>query len=172
MSTAAIADPRGLPVPGAAAAGAVLARVAVLGALLFAAGCSGTKAPAQVTGNIVASAQVNPSVSRRPSPLLVRVYELKSVAAFNAADFMALYQGDQAALGADLLAREEIMLQPGESRPLQRTLAPETRFIGVVAAYRNLERAVWRASVAVKPAAKQTLTIRADELAVRAELAK
>ena len=87
---------------------------ALAAALLACAG--GPPKPAQVTGTVEASAQVNPSTSKRPSPLLVRVYELKSVAAFNSADFMSLYQRDQAELAADLLGREEFMLAPGECR--------------------------------------------------------
>jgi len=119
-----------------------------------------------LAGNIQAAADLNPSVSQRPSPLRVRVYELKSATAFNQADFMSLYQGDQAALGADLVSREELMLQPGETRPLNKTLAPETRFVGIVAVYRDLERATWRTTVAIKPGTQHKLDIRAERLAV------
>jgi type VI secretion system protein VasD len=45
-------------------------------------------------------------------------------------------------------------------------LSPETRFIAVFAAYRDVERATWRASVAVQPGRKQTLVLRADSLAL------
>jgi type VI secretion system protein VasD len=119
-----------------------------------------------LAGNVQASADLNPSVSQRPSPLRVRVYELKSATAFNQADFMALYQGDQAALGADLVSREELMLQPGETRALNKNLAADTRFLGVVAVYRDLERATWRTTVAIKPGAKNSFDIRAERLAV------
>ena len=79
--------------------------------------------PTLVKGTLKASAGLNPSVTGRASPLQVRVYELKAPAAFNSADFMSLYQGDQAALGADMLSREEMTLQPNESRPFNG-LAP------------------------------------------------
>jgi type VI secretion system protein VasD len=157
--------------------------VAVVCAGLAAAALSGCKStppppppppmPTPVTGSIQGASELNPSVTQRPSPLLLRVYELKSPTAFNQADFMALYQADQATLGADLVAREEFMLAPGEIRPYRKTLAPETRFIGVVAAYRNLEQATWRTIVPViRPgqAQAQKLVIRADSLAVSASL--
>jgi type VI secretion system protein VasD len=147
-------------------AGAFAAGTAV--ALALTAGCASGPKPTQVTGSIAASPRVNPSVSKRPSPLLVRVYELKAATAFNAADFVSLYQRDQAELGADLLAREEMTLAPGETKPLSRTLAPETRFVGVFAAYRDLEHARWRAVVPIAPGQKQQITIQADELAVTA----
>ena len=123
-----------------------------------------------LNGSVQAAAGVNPSVSKRPSPLLVRVYELKGATAFNNADFVALFQRDQAELGADMVSREEIMLNPGETRPITKTLATETRFIGVFAAYRDLERARWRAIVAIEVGKKNNLLVRADELAISAAL--
>lgn len=134
----------------------------------LAAGCASQPAPTMLAGSVVASAGLNPSVSGRPSPLLLRLYELKSDTAFKQADFMSLYQSDQAALGAEMVAREEIMLQPGQTHPLARALDAQTRHLGVVAAYRDLERAVWRATVAVQPGRANRLTIRAEPLAVSA----
>ena len=49
----------------AAAAGIALALLA----------CAGAPKPAQVAGTIQASAQVNPSTSKRPSPVLVRALQ-------------------------------------------------------------------------------------------------
>ncbi len=126
--------------------------------------------PTSVSGNLVAAATLNPSVTQRPSPLRLRVYELKSDTAFKQADFMALYQADQATLGAELVARDELTVQPGESRVYARTLAAETRFLGVLAAYRDLEHAVWRSVVAVVPARAQQFHIHADTLAVTARV--
>jgi len=144
-----------------------LMRAASCGFVLIAlAGCSSAPKVTSVSGNVVAATDLNPSVSQRPSPLLLRIYELRSAAAFNQADFMALYQGDAAALGAELVAREELTVQPGESRPLNKPLNADTRFVGVFAAYRNLEKARWRAVLPVQPGQAQKLTIRADALAV------
>jgi len=134
--------------------------------------CGGAPKPAQISGTIQASAQVNPSASKRASPLLVRVYELRSVAAFNSADFMSLYQGDQAALAADLVGKEEFVLAPGESRPYAKTLSPDTRFLGVVAAFRDLEHSKWRSVVAIQPGQKQQVVIRASELSVEASVSR
>ena len=140
-------------------------------AALAVSGC-GTSAPkiASVSGSLQSSADLNPSVSQRPSPLILRVYELKSDTAFNRADFMSLYQSEQTALGADVVSREEITLQPGETRPYNKQLGAETRFIGVFAAYRNLEQARWRALAAVAAGKPQKLLIRAEALAVSVQL--
>jgi type VI secretion system protein VasD len=146
--------------------------MAALGVALLLSACAGPPKPASVTGTIQASAQINPSASKRPSPLLIRVYELKSEAAFNASDFMSLYQRDQAALAADLLAKEEYVLDPGETKTFAKTLSPETRFLGVVAAYRDIEHAKWRSVVAIQPSQPQKVTVKAGELGVEAAITK
>jgi type VI secretion system protein VasD len=142
--------------------------VAAVGVALALAACAGPPKPAQVAGTIQASELVNPSSSKRPSPLLLRVYELKTAAAFNSADFMSLYQRDKVELGADLLGKDEFVLAPGESKTFAKTLALETRFLGIVAAYRDVEHARWRSIVAVQPGQMHKLVIRANELAVEA----
>ena len=147
------------------AAAALAAAVAVLG-------CASAPKPTKVSGSIEATAQINPSVSKRPSPLLLRVYELKSATAFNAADFMSLYQRDQAELAAELVSKEEFTLAPGETRPWAKTLSPDTRFIGVMAAFRDLERSRWRSIVPVTPGKKQQIVIRADALSVTATVSR
>ncbi len=148
--------------------------MAVVSATAALGGCSmfgGAKlAPTTVEGTVVAASDLNPSISRRPSPLTLRLYELKSETAFNRADFMSLYQADQASLAADTLAREEIVVQPGETRPYRKTLHADTRFIAVFGAYRDLERARWRTVVAVQPGKAQRITIRADALGVSAQV--
>jgi type VI secretion system protein VasD len=146
--------------------------MAIIATALSLVSCAGSPKPTRVTGSIGASPAVNPSVSNRPSPLLVRLYELKGPNAFNSADFVSLYQRDQAELGPDLVGREELMLSPGESRPLVRTLAPETRFVGVFAAYRDLEHARWRVVVPVEPGKKQQIVIQAEELSVKATVTR
>lgn len=144
------------------------ARVAVLAVALVAGCASGPPKPTVVGGTVQAAANVNPSVSKRPSPLLVRIYELKSGTAFGSADFVSLYQGDQAVLGSEMVSRDEFVLNPGDSRKFQKLAAPETHFIGVFAAYRDLDRAKWRSLVAVQPNQTQAILIRADELAITA----
>lgn len=140
-------------------AGLVLSGCAMLGS-----------SPAKVSGSVQAVSGLNPSVNQRPSPLRIVVYELTSAAAFGKADFMALYQQDQATLGQEFVAREELTLQPGETRAYARTLAPQTRVLGVLAVYRDLERATWRTTVSVQPGKKQQLRIVADRLAISATL--
>jgi type VI secretion system protein VasD len=136
----------------------------------LATGCASAPKPARLDGIVVASPGLNPSVSRRPSPLLVRIYELRSATTFNQVDFMSLYEGDQATLGADMVQRDEIVLQPGETRPYVRQLDPQTRFVGVFAAYRDLEHAIWRVVVPIKPGKANKVTLNAEGLKISAQV--
>jgi type VI secretion system protein VasD len=121
-------------------------------------GCGG-KTPPLLRGSIKTATGVNPDVRGRPSPIVVRVYELKSVTAFNSADFFSIYDKEQEALGADLLGREEYQLRPDETRPYQRQLQPETKFIGVIAAFRDLENSRWRQTAPVPDKREPAITI-------------
>ena len=137
--------------------------------LLALAGCASPPPPPKPTlvkATLQASASVNPDARKRASPLVVRIYELKSSAAFDAADFVSLYDRDQATLAAEMVGREEFTLRPGESQPWEKTIGPEVRFIGVMAAYRDIERARWKTLIAVKPNMKNVITIKADDITI------
>lgn len=116
--------------------------------------------------NIAASAGINPNANNRPSPVVVRLYELKASAQFEAADFLSLYDKDQATLGADIVTRDEFVLAPGEKKAIAKPLALDTKFIGVVAAFRDLERARWRAVAAVLPNKTNVIAINLDGISV------
>ena len=94
------------------------------------------------------------------------LYELKSATAFNNAAFFALYDGDLAELGADMQNREEIELQPGQAVEIARELKPETRFIGIMAAYRDIDNATWRAVQPIEENETAELTIAVQRLNV------
>lgn len=125
--------------------------------LLGASGLVGCSSPppkpvtTPVSLNLVGGADVNPDARGRASPLAVRVYALKTSAPFDAADFFALFEKDQATLGGELVHREEALLRPGDSRPLKFILPADAKALAFLAAYRDLERASWREVRAVQP---------------------
>jgi type VI secretion system protein VasD len=142
---------------------AFLPRVTILrglGALsicLALAGC-GTS-PTLIKAQLAAGPDVNPDSKGRASPIVVRVYDLKTVAAFDSADFFSLWDKDQATLGGDMTSRDEFLMKPGEQRSFERSPANGVGFLGVVAAFRDIERARWRTSFAVPPNKTSELTI-------------
>jgi type VI secretion system protein VasD len=135
----------------------------LLAAGLFMAGCAKPQLPpppitTPVAMTLVADADANPDARGRASPLTVRVYALKTASAFESADFFSLFEKDQATLGAEMAQREEVLLRPGDSRKLEMTLAADIKAIGVMAAYRDLDRARWREVRAIEPGKALVLT--------------
>jgi type VI secretion system protein VasD len=109
--------------------------------------------PVTLQVTLVASEDVNPDNRGRASPLSVRIMELRSRSAFDASDFFSLYEREQATLGTELLAKEQYILRPGDTQGYTRKAQTETRFLGVVAAYRDLEGSAWRVAVGIAPPA-------------------
>ena len=85
----------------------------------------------KIDSKILASFEINPDANGRPSPLVVRVYELKANNSFNDADFFKLYDEEEATLGGDLLTRSEFELSPGEGRELVQKAHEQTRYFGI-----------------------------------------
>jgi len=138
------------------------------------AGCSlFGKSPTTAEGTISASQNLNVGALRHSSPVVVRLYDLKEPAGFEAADFLALFQREQETLAADLLGRTEYLVQPGQTvRIEQRTLSPDAHAIGVVAAFQNVERATWRALVPLRLNARNKIEVRLDGMTVTATAQK
>jgi type VI secretion system protein VasD len=122
--------------------------------------------PTRIVVDITAGADINPDIAGRPSPVTLRIYELKSLSVFNTADFYSLYGQDTATLGDELLAREVLELRPGEQRQFERDVKVESHFLGVIAAYRDQENARWRTSVEIPAHQTTKLVISVDKLDV------
>lgn len=130
-------------------------------AFLTACGTAPTRkeaASTQLHVHVNASEQTNPDADDRASPIMVRVYELKSPTAFEDTDFFTLQNDGRAAIGDDAVAMDEFILRPGESRDIQRKINPDTTAIGVLAGYRVLGKSVWRTVYRVPAADMQVET--------------
>jgi type VI secretion system protein VasD len=113
---------------------------------------SATREQVRLDLTVAASGEVNPDDKGRAAPILVRIYELRSAAVFEAADYFSLEAGDKTVLGSDLLSRDEFILRPGETKTIRRKSHPEIGAIAVLAGYRDLGTSDWRAVHAVEPA--------------------
>lgn len=127
----------------------------------------------KVKAAVAAVEDLNPDYKGRPSPVNIIVFQLVAADTFSNADFFSLFEPEAAILGGDMIARTPIMLQPGESREWVAEFSKETRFVGVIAAYRDIENAQWRSTVALpkkgfisKFFKKSKLIITVDSLAV------
>jgi type VI secretion system protein VasD len=98
---------------------------------------------------ISASADTNPDANGRPSPVVVRVYQLKTDDAFVNAEFFPLFDDDMKVLGPALISRDEYVLAPAEHRMVEVAVADDAKFLGAVAAFRDIRNTEWRVLVPV-----------------------
>ncbi len=122
--------------------------------------------PREIQTDISVSSEVNPDIDGRPSPIVVRIYELKNLGKFEVGDFFKLFEEYDAFLGGDLVASKLFHLQPGDKKTLKHPVAAETNYIAVTAAYRDLNRAVWRAAKPLEADLSSRIEITLDALAV------
>jgi type VI secretion system protein VasD len=90
------------------------------------------------------SVDLNPDADGRPSPVVVRIYQLSSATDFLSAEFSAVYRNDAGILGKTLISKQEFVAIPGEHDTMQWDVASETRALGVLVAFRDIDHAHWR----------------------------
>ena len=144
-----------------------LASAAAVAAALSLVGCgSSTPDPTIVGMSISATGSINPNSSSEPSPVVLRIYQLKSDSAFKAAEFSEIFYGDRKVLGGDLLGQKEYNVKPGDKLTYEDTVSPETRHIGVVAGFRDIDNATWRLVDVAAPESENTWILNVDTLSI------
>jgi type VI secretion system protein VasD len=124
-------------------------------ALAALAGCGSTPAveppppPLTIEVAVTAAGDINPDVSDRASPIVLRVYELADAEAFSTADFFAVWNQEAPVLAAALVKRHEFVVAPAGKAGKPLTLDPRVQAIGVAAAFRDIRSANWRVVVPV-----------------------
>lgn len=93
---------------------------------------------------LTATDDLNPDPRGRAAPLIVKVYELSDRSTFDYIDFDAAFSNAQVVLSDQLLTAKELVVLPKQSVLHRTDLQPETAFIGIVAAYREIDRARWK----------------------------
>jgi type VI secretion system protein VasD len=142
------------------------------GLSLALAACGGAPPPGIVELTITASNDINPDTGGRASPVVLRVYQLAGPTTFQAADFFQLFDKETPTLAADLVGREELTIPPGGTLSLTIPLKPNTQRIGIAAAFRDIDKASWRAVVEVPPNKTTKLKAEVAKLQVSLALAK
>ena len=102
--------------------------------------------PPVIPLQIYAGTNLNAGNDKRASAAVLKIYHLRSGQRFEQAPFNAFLDqaGEQAALGADLLSVNEVVLTPGVRQQLSEQLSGGTAVIGVVALFRSPAEGRWR----------------------------
>lgn len=122
-------------------------------------GCSSPR----ITMEVASQPNVNPDSSGRPSPIIVKMYEMRNDMAFRQGDFQVLFMEPMKVLGAHLVAMDELLFVPGEARVVEYAPMPETRYVGILAGFRQMERARWRAVLPVDPEKKNRIRLELND---------
>ncbi|MFZ0153462.1 type VI secretion system lipoprotein TssJ [Pseudomonas sp.] len=116
---------------------------------------------------LTASDELNPDLNGRPSPVVVRLIELKHPVAFENADFFSLYERAKESLAPDMVTSEELELRPGETVELKLSVEEGSRYVGVLAAYRDLSQSQWRYVVQLTAQALNEADLTLDQASIR-----
>lgn len=123
-------------------------------------------APTELELSIEASPHLNPNSEGRPSPVVVRIYELNDISTFENADFFSLYDAESESLGKFIVFKQELEIKPGQTMKLERNAKQEARYLAILAAYRDLDNSRWRGSVELVPHKKSKILIHLGSLSV------
>jgi type VI secretion system protein VasD len=101
--------------------------------------------PRILTLAVVSAADLNPDQDGRPSPVVVRLYQLSSTTDFANAEFEAVYPNDGAILAKTIVGtKQEVPVLPGQRTTIQIEFANEARALGILVAYQDKDHANWR----------------------------
>lgn len=130
--------------------------VAIL--LLAVSGCSSLNsavgglfgADTDLTISFKVDSDINPDENRRPSPLFIRMYELKSPKLFKKANFIDIYEQDKDILGEDFVAVQKLRrLKPGEDRENSFVLNKDTQYVALYAEFLKYKNAKYKIIIPV-----------------------
>ncbi len=97
----------------------------------------------EVKINLIADKDINPNGMGEPAPLNIFIFNVKEIDVFGNTDFFEIVDGSSKAVQASASKIYEAILQPGESRVVFIKPDSDTRTLGFIGAYRNLDDSIW-----------------------------
>lgn len=115
--------------------------------VMFFWGCSSQ--PKRMDVLVTAAGDINPDLNNRPSPVVFKLYQLKSLKAFQRADYDTLRES-HAPFDKDVISVDEHFLSPYDVLRFSMEAKPEARYLAVFASYRDRDVAKWRKANGVR----------------------
>lgn len=118
--------------------------------LLCLCACGGKKAeperePLELDLLFLAEKDMNPNQKGRPSPLAVKVFELKATSQFEDSDYFSLQTDAKAVLADELAATTAtFVIRPGARKEIRKIATPDATALGIIAGYRDIDGALWQ----------------------------
>jgi len=101
---------------------------------------------------ILASNRLNPTEFGEPRPVQLRIYQVKSDARFNFAEFDEIWKNDQKTLGEDYVAMQQLSIYPDSRTDVKFERDESALNIVAAALFRNPSGRTWWASFELPPA--------------------
>lgn len=96
------------------------------------------------------AADINPDEGKKPSPLFIRLYELKSTKMFKQVNFIDLYERDKEVLADSLIGVQKLKrIRPGEDREDNLVLDEKTKYVGLYAEFLRYKNAKYKLIIPV-----------------------
>lgn len=138
--------------------------------LLFLTSCNSNPEISAKT-EIVSAQYLNPDINGQAEPIVLSLYQLTSPNNFNQASYNDLEENSAKALGTELIDKQTLEIKPNSTQQLLPQLSARTRYIGVIAGYRDINHANWRQLLTLTPDAKKIrLNIYLDSQTLTAKL--
>ena len=108
---------------------------------------------------VQAKNELNKNKRGKSSPVILRIFQLRDSAFFKTADFMDVYDGTNPKLKEHITLQQEYEIWPSSKMSFRLNLKTETKYIGMVAAYRNHSESRWKVLEKVNSQTSQTLKV-------------
>ncbi|WP_413484455.1 type VI secretion system lipoprotein TssJ [Morganella psychrotolerans] len=103
---------------------------------------SEAKSASELKITLVASAEINKSKNRLPSPLNIFVYAVKSKQSFLSTDYLTYLYKNKPNPENEMLILEYI-IRPGETKVIDYKINSDYPYIGIISAYKDISNAKW-----------------------------
>jgi type VI secretion system protein VasD len=123
--------------------------------------------PAVLNLTMIGGTGQNADPTGKAAPVAIKVYQLAATAKFKRSHWFALTENEAATLGRDAAApSQQFVVLPGETQNQTINLQYGVSAVGIIALYRDIDHARWRASAPVAQSGTTNLTLRIGRLAV------
>jgi len=119
-----------------------LFKVLLLISIFSLSGCLTTKVNLDVTS----SDNLNLNKFDEPLPVVLKIYQLTDIQAFNNATYEQLWKADKSVLANSLVTVEEKTINPSQITNISFEQSEQAKYIAMVALFRDIEGGKWRTS--------------------------
>lgn len=108
--------------------------------------CSSPSTPTLIL-TLKALPHLNSNNKQESFPVVVTFYQLTELTKFESANYFSLLDAAETVLSPSLIQKHEIEIRPNQQLIQKISLAPGCKYIGVFAAFRDVEKSHWKETI-------------------------